>query len=155
MAVVATKEGAGRVYGPDFTSSGTFANASCPLIVYGNDAGTMPLRLSVTPSINCWWPVNASLLAKTVDANWGRAAVQLYLSPADPIFGINPEAQLMHHSGTTDWASATVSALFALSAGVAYTVTLRIGNLIGPAVTWQYHRYAAYTYINSPGIVPR
>jgi hypothetical protein len=149
---LAPREGAGRVGGVGANFEGPFSGVAD---FYDNRSGNIVyFSLSVTPSMNCWWPVDGMILVKVADAGWFVMNVNLTLSPADGT-GLNEfSAVVFHNPGAGPHVSATPRALWALNAGVAYTCRLRTPYQNGGSWYW-YDGGSQHTYIMSPGVFPR
>ena len=89
-----------------------------------NGAGT-PMRIAVTPPIDCWWRVTAYTIWSSPDAVWTRADWGVDLSPADKDGWSRTYALIWVNAGATGvWHHSRTTALYRLAGGVAYTATM-------------------------------
>ena len=115
------------------------------------------MRLTVTPSVVCWWPVFGEVLAKVTEAAWYRVNIGFRLNPADVDGQYEMTDGVQHYAGAPDWGHARPSAMWKLAAGTAYTCELTSNGRSGG--TWQYYRGGGvgqgHLFMFSPGTVPR
>lgn len=152
--------GNGRVMGIEAAATGTMA-VSTDYPVDGKADGTQPIRLGpITPTYDCWWPVEAMLLIHTNETAWNGCNVDIWLT--DNAWQIKADvdavSKLTHrvfHYWTlpADWVSGSPKGMFKLAAGQTYGVKLVARPVQG---TWVYYRGGLqHTWISSSGIVPR
>jgi hypothetical protein len=148
------QEGVGRVLGNQNIETGGFTAANGLLQVYRELASTNPVRLLVTPSVDCWWPIRARMIVRCATAAWGDIWTQLALSPADADGQVGAHTSLQSHNALPGWTTLHVDALWKLAAATAYTCSLKVQASTG-GIAWHYHHGQEYLSMLSPGIVPR
>jgi hypothetical protein len=118
----------------------------------GKDDGSMPYQYTITPTIDCWFPVYGITLVRTLDAAWGRTNYGIWLNQNDALgVGIFLSA-IEHHNAAADWVGGTVASMWALAANTTYLVSM--GLQVAPG-NWQYYRGGGHTALWSTGIFPR
>jgi hypothetical protein len=148
--------GVARAVGATGAWSGNFTAAGLPILVMDTGvAPNVPMALTFTPLFNCWWPVEANVLLRVLDAAWYQANVGFKLTPNDEVSpGFVPTATVITHNALTYSNSVSLKYVFALKAGVTYGVALQVMYLSGG--TWNYHMGGNQSaWIESPGAVPR
>ncbi len=85
--------------------------------------GGNPMRIAVTPQYDCWWRVTAYSIWLSTDAVWSRADWGIDLSPADANGYSRTQCLQWLHSAT-QWMHSHCTALYRLSANIAYTATM-------------------------------
>lgn len=139
---VKTKNGADNNYH-------TFNSAS-PVILYADAALTDPMRVAWTPPVDAWWEVVGAVgLLRSDNTTYAYmyATLQMNITDADGIgAGHNVATQ---RSDVNQFGSRTVSRIFKLVAGSAYTCTLQLSP--GSAVQWAYHAGPAYLWMHAKG----
>ena len=146
------REGALRKVGVTGAWSGNITSANAPFTFTDGDAS--PFQLSFTPTVNCWWPVHATVLVRILDALWGVMNVDLRLTPADVTGQSTSSFAVQHHSGAGAHTSGTPNALWGLLANTSYTCVLSAGYMSTGTWNW-YCGGSQHTYIGSPGVLPR
>ena len=147
------QEGIGRKVGSHVGESAGFTAANGEMQVYADSGNTDPMRLSVTPSCDCWWPVHANLLARNVTAAWGDLYVYPKLNTADADGVDRQQACLVLHNALP-YASVSLSTIWKLTAGVAYQLDLKVIASTG-GIDWRYYKSQQTLIMVSPGIIPR
>jgi hypothetical protein len=159
-----------RVVGTDTSVSANITNANTAdtfwaprggVIIDGKADGSQPLMFTeITPTYNCWWPINAMVLLRVLDAAWYGVNVSVVLADinamkkadADGISYYNVRAN--HHNAASDWVSGGMHCQFKLVAGQTYRAQLALSGMTGG--TWNYYRGGnLHSWIASPGVVPR
>ncbi|HWT94970.1 MAG TPA: hypothetical protein VN238_18380, partial [Solirubrobacteraceae bacterium] len=136
--------------GPGATESAALA-AGATLHVRRDAADTL-LELVWTPTANCWWRVDGSMIARETLGAWGRADVCVELLGATDSRGggfARGPVELMRSSngqGGGSWDTGRPSALYRLSAGVQATARLRLTVI---SSTWVYYRDASYQSLSA------
>lgn len=120
------------------------------LITYGSklsDGGGGYLEISYTPRYPCYWLIRGNVMWHGKDGGWQRADMGVRISPAD-VDGIalgHQRCTLMYNNTVVEWKTVSVSAMFHLAAGIAYTAYLSFEYSSG---YWQrYHTGGPYTRI--------
>ena len=119
--------------------------------IFGSADGTMPFEFTATPTEDCWWDVEVTLLMVAVDAAWIQGELALELTPG-PALG--PPSALMRQPAhnAQSYLSPTVRGHFALEADVTYTCRAVFRPVVG---TWVLHRNGAFTHMTNRGATPR
>ena len=120
------------------------------LVTYGSklsDGAGGFMEISYTPRYDCRWLVRSNTMWHGVSGGWQRADHGIMISPADAdgvIYG-HRRCMLHYDNTTVEWRTASVSAMFRLTAGIAYTAYLAFTYSSG---YWQaYHTGKPYTRI--------
>jgi hypothetical protein len=106
------------------------------------------LRLFYTPPVNCWWDVafNCATLQATVAA-YHYTQIPIVLTPADADGVDQLTSTLTQHSQVQQFEPRAINALFKLTAGITYIVSVSLGATAGSG--WQY--YAGKQYLSLTG----
>lgn len=114
----------------------TAANGELPVVC--NYAGSVPLRLWITPSVNCWWEVttNIGLISKG-DSVWAYLQGGAKLIPADVDgYGYASTYLSLYGPGGSQYGPCIITRTFKLQAGIQYRVE---GFLSASGGTWTYY----------------
>lgn len=147
------REGAVRKGGVSGAWSGNIDGSQMPSgAIYDGDSS--PFTITVTPTLNSWWPVTGLVLVRILDAIWGVANMDLQLVPADANGFSTATTTVQHNSAAGAHVTAPMHALWALNAGVAYSCYIRWGYTSTGTWNW-YYGGSQHTFIGSPGVMPR
>jgi hypothetical protein len=109
--------------------------------VYADTAGVVPMRLSYTPPVNCWWEVHGNMgTIQKLDAAYHYGYMDLILTPADADGYDRTEQIEEQHSTVQIYAFRSALMLFKLTAGVAYRCDMLFSTQGG---SWQYSQNTA------------
>jgi hypothetical protein len=123
--------------------SGQFTAQFNPL----QSGGANPLQLTFTPQLDCWWEIIASIgLAACDTAAYSLAYGQVILSPVDADGKQGCNYGVTQHSAVNQFEGRSMSRLYKLVAGTAYTVNLAFSPSSG---TWRY--YCGPDYLSIQG----
>jgi len=105
-----------------------------------NAAKTVPLQVAYTPPVDCWWETEllVGIMNKT-DAAYHPAFVNIYCTPADADGRTQVWMTETQHSTVQTYCFKHITALWRLTANVAYTAYSWFSQL-ATAGTWQYHQ---------------
>jgi len=159
-----------KIVGAESTLSGNLTNANMAdafwqsrggVIIDGKTDGSQPLMLSaITPTYNCWWPINAAVLVRVLDAVWYGVNAAVILSDTDGMMKNDADGDRSklvrgnHHNGASDWVTVSIACQYKLVAGETYRAALTLNAATGG--TWNYYRGGnMHSWIASPGVVPR
>jgi len=96
--------------------------------VWTNAANTIPLTLSYTPPVDCWWQVDAWVYYAMSVAAYTYVNPQLYCTPVPPGgSSTGSEDPIMGgmYNGVVTYATVNLHEKFRLTAGVAYTAGVK------------------------------
>lgn len=141
---VQTKNGAAEAY------SGVMSNSGASPLVDRSGAGALPMQLTYTPQVNCWWEVNGGIgLVLAVDAtNYHYIYGAITISPADADGLVGAYALAMQHNAVDSYIPRNMTRIFKLTAGTTYAVSLALfgGDSGGQ---WQYYCGPNQLWINA------
>jgi hypothetical protein len=126
------------------------ANEAWRAILTGADifvdaAGTDRLQISYTPSVDCWWEVEANCMYWKTDAAYHYGYLFLNLSPNDQD-GLSTRGAIeTQHKDVQTFVARQVSQWYRLASGVAYTCKTTTSFSGG---TWSVHQGHDYMWMS-------
>lgn len=110
-------------------------------------AGVVPLALTYTPPVDCWWDVTATIgIVDSLNAVYNYMYGLLDISPNDVDNEANGGYQIMtQRSDVNKYGHRKPEAIFKLAAGTTYTVSAQW--VLGTVASWQYNQGHAYLSI--------
>lgn len=140
---IQTKNGATEAYSAVLGASG-----ATPLV----DGAGGQMRLSYTPPVNCWWDVTATVgIVQAVSNTYHYIYGMILLNTPDVDGILNSGVLVEQNSSANVYEGRTLSRLFKLAAGTAYTVDLALlGGSLGSS--WQYYHGPTQLWINAKAI---
>lgn len=118
--------------------------------IWRDAAGTLPLRLTITPAVDCWWDTSMNMgLVQKLDAVYHYGQIALKLAPVD----VDGESYAYHyitqHASVQQFESYAPRKMWKLAAGVTYTVS---GVFVVSGGSWQYYAGPAQEWIQGIAI---
>jgi hypothetical protein len=112
--------------------------------LYADAALAIPMRLTFSPLVDCWWEVNGHFWAQKNDAAYHYAYGLVSLAPAD-VDGITGAQSLVEqHSTVQIYETYIMHRIFRLVANTAYTATMQIQSQGG---SYSYYRGPNHLWI--------
>ena len=127
-----------QIFGTSEAYSSVFTGPGGYMQLWADAASTVPLRLTYTPPVDCWWDcwVNIGLVAKT-SAEYTYMYGGLLITPADQDGVANQVHLITQHSTVQQYEGRFARRLFKLAAGTTYRVDGVVGG--GSGGQWQYY----------------
>ena len=133
------------IQGANEQYSSTFSPTS-DVIMTADAAGAVPIRIAYTPVVDCWWEVTGHIgITQKTDAAYHYAYGAIVINIADANGVIRAHHLVTQHAQVNQYESRSMTRMFKLVAGVAYTATLVMSGANGGS--WAYYRGANHLWL--------
>jgi hypothetical protein len=124
-------------------------NITTAIQMYTDLSAAVPLRLSYTPPIDCWWDVGFDVgIVQKNDANYHYCYGGIQLTPGD-VDGVSDCSGhlVTQHASVNQYEARQVRRLFKLAAGVPYVASAVLGPASGGS--WSYYAGSAQMWMEA------